>query len=65
MNQFGDTVIAKDKNGIPIVAREEIEKLFTLVKSGELEPVKLKEGLDKWGLFTQYQDRFFRLFKKK
>jgi len=65
LNQFGHTVIAKDKNGIPIVAREEIEKLFTLVKSGELEPVKLKENLDKWGLFTQYQDRFFRLFKKK
>jgi hypothetical protein len=65
LNQAGQTVIAKDKNGIPFIAKEEIEKLFNLVKKGELEPVRLKEGLDKWGLFPQYQDRFFHLFKKK
>jgi len=65
LNQAGQTVIAKDKNGIPLIAKEEIEKLFNLVKKGELEPVRLKEGLDKWGLFPQYQDRFFHLFKKK
>ncbi|MEA1940498.1 MAG: hypothetical protein U9N03_07540, partial [Candidatus Caldatribacteriota bacterium] len=64
-NKSGQTVIAKDKNGIPLMAQEEIEKLFKLVKNGELEPVRLKEGLDKWGLFSQYQDRFFRLFRKK
>jgi len=65
LNQTGQTVIAKDKNGIPLIAKEEIEKLFSLVKKGELEPVRLKEELDKWGLFPQYQDRFFHLFKKK
>jgi len=65
INRTGQAIIAKDKTGVPIVAREEIEKLFVLVKSGELEPVKLKEELDKWGLFQQYQDRFFNLFKKK
>ena len=65
LSNTGQTVISKDKNGIPIVAREEIEKLFSQVKSGELEPVRLKEELDKWGLFSQYQDRFFNLFKKK
>jgi len=65
LNQAGQTVIAKDKNGIPLIAKEEIEKLFNLVKKGELEPVRLKEELDKWGLFPQYQDRFFHLFKKK
>jgi hypothetical protein len=48
-----------------VAAREEIERLFKLVKKGELEPVKLKEELDNWGLFEQYQDRFFNLFKKR
>ncbi|MEA2022536.1 MAG: hypothetical protein U9N08_08740, partial [Candidatus Caldatribacteriota bacterium] len=57
LNQTGQTVVAKDRNGIPLIAKEEIEKLFNLVKNGELEPVRLKEELDKWGLFPQYQDR--------
>jgi len=30
-----------------------------------LEPVKLKEELDNWGLFEHYQDRFFSLFKRR
>ncbi len=64
VNQIGQAVIAKDKYGVPVAAREEIERLFKLVKNGELEPVKLKEELDNWGLFEQYQDRFFSLFKK-
>ena len=64
LNQSGNTVFTKDEHGIPLVAREEINKLFVLVKNGKLKPVKLKEELDKWGLFPQYQDRFFRLFKK-
>jgi hypothetical protein len=65
VNQIGQAIIAKDGHGIPVAAREEIERLFKLVKNGELEPVKLKEELDNWGLFEQYQDRFFGLFKKR
>ena len=65
INQTGQAIIAKDRYGVPLTAREEIEKLFKLVGKGELEPVKLKEELDNWGLFEQYQDRFFNLFKKK
>ncbi|GAG70113.1 unnamed protein product, partial [marine sediment metagenome] len=49
----------------PVAAREEIIKLFKLAEKGELEPVKLKEELDIWGLFEYYQDRFFNLFKKR
>lgn len=65
INQIGQTIIAKDIDGVPLTAREEIEKLFKLVEKGDLDPVKLKEELDNWGLFEQYQDRFFGLFKKK
>ena len=65
INQIGQAIVAKDRHGIPVAAREEIERLFKLVKRGELEPIRLKEELDNWGLFEQYQDRFFNLFKKK
>jgi hypothetical protein len=65
VNQIGQAIISKDRYGIPVAAREEIERLFRLVEKGELEPVKLKEELDNWGLFEHYQDRFFNLFKKR
>ena len=65
INQIGQAFITKDRHGIPMTAREGIERLFELVKKGELEPIKLKEELDNWGLFEHYQDRFFNLFKKK
>ena len=64
INQIGQTTITKDRHGVPVAARNEIEKLFKLVKKGKLEPIKLKEELDNWGLFEHYQDRFFNLFKK-
>jgi len=64
INQIGQTTITKDRHGVPVAARKEIEKLFKLVKKGKLEPIKLKEELDNWGLFEHYQDRFFNLFKK-
>lgn len=64
INQIGQAIISKDRYGIPVAAREEIERLFKLVKKGKLEPIKLKKELDNWGLFEHYQDRFFNLFKK-
>ena len=54
-----------DAGGIPADARVKIEELFGRVASGESEPRDLKEELDRWGLFEEYQDRFFALFKKK
>lgn len=53
-----------DSRGIPRDARETIERLFSYVEKGELDPSTLKVELDRWGLFEEYEDRFFRLFKK-
>jgi hypothetical protein len=53
-----------DPGGIPGDARIRIEELFRLVSKGELEPNELKKELDRWGLFEEYEDRFFTLFKK-
>jgi len=61
----GFPVIMKDRAGYPIIARNEIEILFKLFEKGEIEPLDLKEELDRWGMFEQYQDRFFKYFKKR
>ena len=53
-----------DSSGIPGDTRIRIEELFSLVSKGELEPSELKKELDRWGLFEEYEDRFFTLFKK-
>ncbi len=53
-----------DSGGIPVDARVRIEELFKMVTKGELEPSELKKELDRWGLFEEYEDRFFSIFGK-
>jgi hypothetical protein len=50
--------------GLPTDTRIRIEGLFEAVKRGEMEPADLQKELERWGVFEQYQDRFFSLFKK-
>jgi len=54
-----------DSSGIPVDARVRIEELFRKVSLGEIEPRELKDELDRWNLFAEYEDRFFTLFGKK
>ena len=54
-----------DSAGIPADARLRIDELFAKVIRGECNRNELKDELDRWGLFEEYQDRFFNLFKKK
>jgi hypothetical protein len=53
-----------DSRGIPAEARARIEELFQLAAKGEIEPGELKDELDHWGLFDEYEDRFFAIFRK-
>jgi hypothetical protein len=53
-----------DAGGIPAEARARIEELFRLAVRGEIEPSELKDELDRWGLFEEYEDRFFTIFRK-
>ncbi len=64
MGNGGLPVVTRDSMGVPLVARKEIEILFKLFEKGEIEPLKLKQELDRWEMFEQYQDRFFRYFRK-
>jgi len=64
--QFDDKgLLDVDASGIPMDARLRIEELFRQVARGEREPRELKEELDRWGLFEEYEDRFFAIFKKR
>ena len=54
-----------DSSGIPVDARLRIEGLFRQVSRGEREPTELKDELDRWNIFEEYQDRFFGIFKKR
>ncbi len=54
-----------DAGGIPFEARLRIDELLKKVTQGECEPRELKEELDHWGLFEEYQDKFFNIFKKR
>ena len=54
-----------DAGGIPAETRLRIGELFTRVSQGDYEPYELKAELDRWGLFEEYEDRFFYIFKKK
>ena len=53
-----------DSSGVPVDARLRIEELFRTVSRGEIDPSELKEELDRWDLFEEYEDRFFAIFRK-
>ena len=54
-----------DGGGIPVGARLRIDELFGKVSQGKYEPYELKVELDRWGLFEEYEDRFFAIFRKE
>jgi hypothetical protein len=53
-----------DARGTPSGAKEKINEMFEQVANGECEPGELKEELERWGLFDEYEDRFLSLFRK-
>ena len=54
-----------DSGGVPVDARLRIEELFGKAMKGEYDPHDLKDELDRWNLFAEYEDRFFAIFKKR
>ena len=53
-----------DDSGIPADARLRIEELFRRVSRGETDPGELKNELERWNLFDEYEDRFLSIFRK-
>jgi hypothetical protein len=58
-------LLRMDSSGVPADARVRIEEMFGRVQRGELDPRELKRELDHWNLFSEYEDRFFAIFKRK
>ena len=53
-----------DSRGVPADARMRIEEMFRQVTKGEREPRELKNELDRWDVFDEYEDRFLAFFRK-
>jgi hypothetical protein len=56
-------LLETDARGLPTDVRIRIEKLFESAYKGDIEPRELKDELDRWGVFDDYEDRFFALFR--
>jgi hypothetical protein len=54
-----------DSHGTPTDARVRIDELFGKVARGECKPDELKDELERWELFEEYEDRFLNLFRKQ
>ena len=66
LEQMGNKgLLDMDARGIPADVRIRIEKLFESAYKGDIEPRELKDELDRWGVFNDYEDRFFALFGNK
>ncbi|MBE0430241.1 MAG: hypothetical protein IBX67_00280 [Dehalococcoidia bacterium] len=52
-----------DADGVPHGAREYIEELFEHTARNLSRAPELVVELNRWGLFPEYQDRFFSLFR--
>jgi hypothetical protein len=57
-------LLTMDNKGIPADARATIEGMFLQAATGDLDPRILKEELDRWNIFPEYEDRFLSLFRK-
>ena len=57
-------LLTMDEKGIPADARARIEGLFLQVSRGDIDPRVLKDELDRWNIFAEYEDRFLSLFRK-
>jgi hypothetical protein len=53
-----------DSRGVPVDARLKIEEMFGRAFVGRCDPRELKNELDHWNLFAEYEDRFFAIFRK-
>jgi len=56
--------LRSDEHGVPTDAIENIEELFGIVRRDPSRAPELVSELHRWGLWSQYQDRFLRLFRK-
>ena len=57
-------LLARDSSGVTESVRREIEMLFAVVKEDRSRASELVAELNRWGLYSEYEDRFLGLFRK-
>jgi hypothetical protein len=63
--EFGSRgLLSMDTSGVPRDARNHIEELFEMGRRDISRAPALVSELNRWGLFNEYQDRFFALFRR-
>ena len=65
MAELGQRGLLGSERGLPRAARARIEEMFAAVQAGHLDPKELKAELDRWGAFSEYEDRFLSLFRRR
>lgn len=58
-------LLGMSHGGVPVGARQKIEEMFQQVAMGEIKAYELERELNHWGVFEEYQDRFFALVRGK
>jgi len=56
-------LLGMSHGGMPVGARQKIEEMFQQVAMGEIKAYELERELNHWGVFEEYQDRFFALVR--
>lgn len=56
-------LLGMSHGGVPVGARQKIEEMFRQVAVGEIKAYELERELNHWGVFEEYQDRFFELVR--
>ncbi len=56
-------LLGMSAGGIPVGVRQTIEDMFAQAYRGEIRAYLLEQELNHWGVFEEYQDRFFALVK--
>ena len=56
-------MLGPGRGGIPVGAQQKIEAMFKQVEDGDLRTWELERELNHWGVFEEYQDRFFALVR--
>jgi hypothetical protein len=58
-------LLGMSHGGIPVGARQVIEEMFGQATRGEIKAHDLEMELNQWGVFEEYQDRFFALVRDR
>ncbi|MCD6358946.1 MAG: PAC2 family protein [Dehalococcoidia bacterium] len=59
------SVQGEQEDAIPVSARQTIEQLFDEVAEDKSKAGQLKIELDRWNLFSEYEDRFLDIFRRE